>query len=256
MAMENGILHEGLWTYSQSLTSTHLEAAIGALTEAGRLRLSNADVGHAKKEHHKSVSAILHSYSALECALSLIGHEIFVDPESKRYILPQERDVGTDMLAKGWFRTVPVADKLRFVLLRGDRSMPSKLESQLREFGNLRNWVAHGFVYKTTLLLSRKDDKSSFDVVDQEDSIDWGTRFPNTKFRAIHGLQYEDGITALGIVFASLREIAAVTGDVFWAVNYYGAEIKICQITKVDEEVDIAGLIERNVSGAPDNRGT
>jgi hypothetical protein len=238
---------EGLWSYSVDLTSTHIEAAVGAAAEARQLHMSKESVSGKNKERHKTITAILHSYSALEAALSLLGHEFFIDAESGRYISQTDRDIGLDMLARGWFRTVTVPDKLRFAVARGGRPIAAKLESQLRELGNLRNWLAHGFVYKTTLLLRMAENQTSFEVLDQEVSVNWSAKFPNTRFSPLDQLNYSDCITALTIVFESLREISAATGKVFHAVDYYSGAIAVFVII---ESTDIVALIERHVGGA------
>jgi hypothetical protein len=82
--------------------------------------------------------------------------------------------------------------------------MPAKLENQLRELNTLRNWIVHGFSYKTTYLIE-PETEGVYNVVDMEDSVDWQKKFPNTKFKPLDRLGVEDARLALTIVLEILR---------------------------------------------------
>jgi hypothetical protein len=247
--MDPRIPNEGLWTYSQSLTTTHLEAALGAVAEAAALRDSKADPLRVIRTRHKVISAVIHAYSSLESALNLLGHQFFDDPESAEYIPREKRDVALELLARAWPRTLPVVDKLRFVLSRPGARLEARLEAQLRELSNLRNWLVHGFVYKTTLLLARSSP-DGFDVLDRQDSVEWMRSFSNTKFRPIDQLEYQDAVTAVTIALDVLRQVAAATNQIFSALDYRGGRFRTVIIGR---DTDVEALVDQYVREALPN---
>jgi hypothetical protein len=234
---------EGLWTFYQTLTATHLQAALETLHDARERLASDSDHVRHIKARHSAISAIIHCYCALESALNLLGHEMFDDPESRRYICPQHRDVPLELLVKAWSRKLPIVEKLRFVVSRAGLTCSASLAAQLAELTTLRNWLVHGFIYKTTLLLSRTGD-TSFNVLGREDSVEWQKRFPNSKFQPFDLLSYEDGVTALRIVFEALKQLSAATEESFTATPCYGEGLHIFVISK---STDVSAAIEEQV---------
>ena len=168
---------------------------------------------------------------------------MFDDPESRRYISPQQRDVPLELLVKAWSRNLPVVEKLRFVVSRAGLTCSASLGAQLAELTTLRNWLVHGFIYKTTLLLSRTGD-TTFSILDREDSVEWQKRFPNSKFQPFDRLSYEDGVTALRIVFEALKQLSAATEESFTAMPCYGEGVHIFMISK---STDVSAAIEEQL---------
>ena len=228
---------EGLYTYTQTLTASHLESALSNLIEARNLSRQGDDKFLLIKVRHKVVSCIIHGYCALEAALNRAGHQMFNDTENRNYISLDLRSVELDLLIKSWPRSLPPVDKLRFIISHFAKGPIPRLENELRELGNLRNWLVHGYIYQTTLLLSQ-EDQTNFDILDREDSVDWAKVFPNTKFQAIDRLEYADGITAIRVVFESLRLLAEATDEIFSFSDFQTGEdrtVMIHEFTKVPE---------------------
>src|SRR4029079_17691164 len=106
------------------------------------------------------------------------GFELFFNEDSPRYVRPEQRDFLLKKSIRSW-DTTPFIEKTAFVLFHASKGeLPSKLENQLRELNNLRNWLVHGFSYKTTYLLDPKPNETGdYEVVDIEESIDWSKKF-------------------------------------------------------------------------------
>ena len=137
------------------------------------------------------LSSIIHANSGLESVVNFLGFELFSNEDSSRFIQIEQRDFLLTKFVKTWDRA-PCLDKISFVLSHSSKTMlPAKLQNQLRELNNLRNWLVHGFCYKTTLLLEPKEN-GTFNVVDTEDTLDWVKKFPNTKFKPLDQLGIED----------------------------------------------------------------
>ncbi|WP_139150295.1 hypothetical protein [Cellulophaga baltica] len=97
------------------------------------------------------------------------------------------------------------------------------MKNKLKELNNLRNWLCHGFSYKTTLLLEPKEgEENTYNEIDSEDNIDWLKKFPNTKFSPIKELNSKDGEKALIIVLEILIILAEALNQPFHIVSYYG----------------------------------
>jgi hypothetical protein len=80
---------------------------------------------------------------------------------------------------------------------------PDDLLADLRELNNLRNWIVHGFVYKTTVLVE-KNSEGQYDEVDVENEIDWLKHFPRNRFNSLDRIDERDARKALLISFRAL----------------------------------------------------
>ena len=83
----------------------------------------------------------------------------------------------------------------------------------------LRNWVLHGYNFKTTVLLN-PNEEGNFDVVDREDSFDWQKKFPLTRFNRIDELRATDAKLALRIVLDTLHKVVEASNSVFFITAY------------------------------------
>lgn len=185
-----------------SLHSDHLSHAI----ELMRLSKTPAKIASALTvlvlSRRLAVSSIIHSFSGLESLVNYFGFELFFNADSQRFVPPNKRDFLLSRMVKSWDK-VPCIDKLSVVLAHsGKVALSSRLENQLRELNNLRNWLVHGVSYKTTSLWEPVSGKpGTHQLVDREDSVDWAKKFPNTKFKPLDRLNAIDAYTALQIVF-------------------------------------------------------
>jgi hypothetical protein len=82
-------------------------------------------------------------------------------------------------------------------------ALPQELLCDLRELNKLRNWIAHGFVYKTTVLVE-KNSQGTYDEVDVENEVDWAKSFPRTAFNTLDSLDNEDARKGLLIALRTL----------------------------------------------------
>jgi hypothetical protein len=170
--------------------------------------------------HRYAVSSIIHAFIALESFVNELGYEIFSNPDSPKYISESSRNLALRRFAASWGKALPVVDKFEFLISEKSLTIEARLLNQLRELNNLRNYLVHGFSFKTMVLLQANDD-NTYTEVDREDSIDWKKSFPNTKFNAIDRLSYRDALVALEIVLAclQLQTLAYDTG--FAVVSYH-----------------------------------
>jgi len=198
---------DDLHVVTQSLRGHHLGSAFDLLSEAR----AATDIKPQNRANvlatRLSASCIIHSYCALESHVNLIGHDMFSDESSRTYIAVKKRSFLVQKLVQTW-NNASVLEKLFFLACDdGVVSYSEHLQQRLRELNNLRNWLVHGFTYTTTLLLRPKVDET-YEVLDTEDSVNWGKKFPQCKFNSIHELGPRDAFTALQVVLDALEPIA------------------------------------------------
>ena len=197
-----------------SMDRTHLSHAIDLMRLARRY--CNKSQSKRKRNLGKRfvLSSIIHAFSGLESVINLLGFELFSNEDSSRFIPVDQRDFLLTKFIKTW-DWAPCIDKVSFVLSHSSKTtLPPKLQNQLRELNTLRNWLVHGFSYKTTLLIE-PNENGTFNVVDTEHSFDWVNKFANTKFKPLAQLGIEDAVLALTIVFEVLKIIADSTSQPF-----------------------------------------
>ena len=167
-----------------------------------------------------ALSSVLHAYCGLDSAINLIGHEILFDSDSPRHIPDSGRDLLLRRFVRGWSTSLPCFDKIVYVLSVEGRQLDARLENEIRELNNFRNMIAHGTVYKSTVLAIRHSE-SSFTGVDREDSIDWAAKLPNTKFNAIDLIDTSDSREANRIVLEVVKQITANSGSRCYVAPYW-----------------------------------
>ena len=189
-----------------SFNTAHLSHAIELLRMAGAVFDSNNRVRDELLRHRFAMSSIIHAFSGLESSINFFGFELFFNAKSKRFVPNERRSFLLSRMIKTWDR-VPAIEKLSFVLSHsGNPVLAPRIENELRELNNLRNWLVHGFSYKKTLLAEPHSDEHGFYmIVGTSDSVDWREKFPNTKFKPLDKLDADDARLALKIVFAALK---------------------------------------------------
>ena len=208
------MIKDNLHTITVSLFDAHLGLALEAL-----YRIRENDIDRRSKN---AISIIIHSYCGLESAVNFIGYQLFFDPESTTFIKEQNRDLPLKRMVNNWHSNLSCLDEIEYILSVQKVNFPAKLKNEIAELNNMRNWLAHGFSYKTTFLLEPKiDEENTYNVIDSEDNIDWQKKFPNTKFSPITDLNGNDGEKALRIVLETLVIISAATNQPFHVVTYY-----------------------------------
>ena len=111
---------------------------------------------------------------------------------------------------------LPATEKLAYIVSTANATVHARIASELRELNNYRNWIAHEFPYSTTVLLS-PEPEGTFLEVDREDSVNWESKFPNTKFQPIDRMDSTDATTAVRIVLECIKLIAIhIIDSRFW----------------------------------------
>ncbi|KXK15413.1 MAG: hypothetical protein UZ14_CFX002000434 [Chloroflexi bacterium OLB14] len=199
-----------LQSFTVSLEELHLGHAVDLMRKS-KVVSKNAKTGwETSLVHRCAISSILHGFCALESAINYFGHEMFFNKGSESYVPIEKRDYLLNKFLKKWDKSEAL-EKLEFILSYSKVSTPEKLRNELIELNNLRNWIAHGKVYITTFLLDPKDDPDNdeetqtYSVVDMEDSVNWKGKFPNTKFKSLGKLNFDDAQIALTIVLNTLK---------------------------------------------------
>ncbi|MCU1263089.1 MAG: hypothetical protein JWO80_5974 [Bryobacterales bacterium] len=206
---------DDLLEITQSLVGEHLSWAIDQLSRSRNLAAKREHPWSWIEAHRCALSSVIHSYCGFEAAVNVVGYELFFNPRSLKYVPPETRDLPLTRMVQSWDIGLSVTDKFAYVLSTVKAILPARLENELRELNNYRNWIAHGFPYGTTVLVAKQADGTLLEV-DREDSVNWKKKFPNTKFQPLDQVNSSDAGTALSIVLACLRAIASSVDILFW----------------------------------------
>jgi len=211
-----------LITHTVSLTQVHMSQAIDTYLRARDEASSKSKPYGWIQSTYNSISSIMHSYSAMESVISGTGHQVFFEDHSDLYVSGEKRNFALTKVINNW-KYASCLDKLNIIIEQiSQNTLPSKLTAELSEFNNLRNWLFHGFVYKSTLLLEKhNEEEGTFTLVDREDSVDWERRFPNTKFSALDNLSHGDAKKALLISLSVINFIYRFRKEPFSLLSYY-----------------------------------
>ncbi|MDP8206237.1 MAG: hypothetical protein P9L92_06205 [Candidatus Electryonea clarkiae] len=216
------IFDEELVTHIVSMTSVHISQAIDMYLQARDEALLKNPPYIWIQSRHKSISSIIHSFSALESVVSETGHQLFFEEDSYLYVPREKRNFALRKVVSNWKYT-SCLDKFHLIVEQiSTKAAPLKLAAELMELNNLRNWLLHGFVYKATLLLEKKnEEKGTFTLVDREDSVKWSNKFPNTKFSALDELDECDAKKALIISLSAIKLMYEYRQEPLVIISYY-----------------------------------
>jgi len=133
-------------------------------------------------------------------------------------------------------------EKITFLLEKLHLNAMSELQRQkIAEINNLRNILMHGSSYNTTMLLDPSGE-NSWEVHDQEDSVDWSKKFPANKFNSPVMLDYYDAKKCLETIldvckkFYSKHPIGLSVSTSYPEGNYkafYGDEINFDELLQL-----------------------
>jgi hypothetical protein len=186
------IIPEGnLHTVVQSLTCSHIGQAIDTMRRSYDLAVS-AKTGWDKMSAHQfAMSSIMHGFCFIESLVNDLGYNLLFNKDSDVYIPEKDRDFLLTKLASNWNMT-RCLEKITFLLEKFNLNALSELQKQkIAEVNNLRNILMHGISYNVTMLLEPTGE-NSWDVHDQEDSVDWSKKFSANKFNSPVNLDYTD----------------------------------------------------------------
>lgn len=211
-----------LVTHTVSMSLVHLSQAIDMYLQARDEASSRNKPYRWIQSRYNSISSIIHSYSAMESIVSETGHQVFFEEDSYLYVSVEKRSFALRKVLSNW-KYASCLDKLNIIIEQASNALlPPKLSAELNEFNNLRNWLVHGFVYKSTLLLEKENgEEDTFTLVDREDSVDWSSKFPNTKFSALDELNENDAKKALVISLSVIKFIYQYRKEPFLLLSYY-----------------------------------
>ena len=211
-----------LLTHPVSMTILHTAQSIDLYLLARSRKDNPSRPYHWIQSGYASVSSIIHSYSALESVVNMAGHQMFFEEESPLFVPPQRRSYTLKRVVASWKNTTCI-DKLNIVAEQvPDVTVPDNLSAELRELNNLRNWIVHGFVYRSTVLLEAKPEEPGvYTVIDREDSVDWRVRFPNTKFHALDQLDATDARKGLIIALKVILLVHAILNTPLTMTSYF-----------------------------------
>lgn len=182
----------GLLTYTVSLMRTHLCQAIDLHLVASRPS-SESDW---RVRNHAAFSAVLHAFCAFETSVNEAGYHLFFRSESPSYVPPSQRSHLLKKAVAGW-KNLGCLDRYALILdVALSEIVPARHESALRELNSLRNLVAHGFVFETTVLVE-PNDSGTFTQIDRDDTANWAARFPYLKFNRLDELDHTDSRKAI-----------------------------------------------------------
>lgn len=241
-------LEDELVTHTISLTNTHFSQALDLYAAAKDFADSPSFPYDWIRSKYASISSIIHSYSALESVVSETGHCLFFAKESYLFTPPDRINYTLRKTISNWSNTTCL-DKLSIIAeqLSGE-SIAQKLINELRELNNLRNWIAHGFVFQSTLLLQEKGTSGEdyvYDLVDREDSVDWAKKFPNTKFSPLDEINLNDARIALVISLSAVLFIYQFRQEPFALTSYYyGPFYSIIEDATIGGEKALASYIQ------------
>ncbi len=191
------VIPEGdLHTIVQSLTYSHIGQAIDSMRRSYDLAMMVKTGWDKMSAHQFAMSSIMHGFCFLESLVNDLGYKLLFDKDSDDYIPEENRDFLLKKLASNWSMTRSL-EKITFLIehLKLD-TMSENQRQKIVEINNLRNILMHGKSYSTTMLLE-SNGENSWEVHDQEDSIDWSKKFAANKFNSPVNLDYSDAKKSL-----------------------------------------------------------
>lgn len=228
---------------SVSLFDQHLAQAVDELKESFSLTESRTHEDYLV-EWRLSSSCIVHSISALDSLINGIGFDYCFNKDTDQFIPNESRSFSLKRMIKAW-DSLSILERLMAIVEVTDiDSLPLKIENELRELNDLRNWIIHGkpFVL-TTLREYYRDEENYFraDEHDWEESIDWKKKYTNTKFKSPSRLNRHDAKNAVDIV---VKAILFILEKIKWfrtsLITFYGGtrEYRIDSQTTFQEFVE------------------
>jgi len=154
----------------------------------------------------------MHAFAALEGHVNRIAYAILREPEFPYFVAQENRTVEFGDLVSKWDGSLSIEKKTQFLLGQRHATYPGYLIPSLRELTNLRNWIVHGKVYRTALLIERSADKPNSGTLRlRADDEEWAPRFPRYKFPMPDRLSYPDARK----FFIGIVETMSYLGDAY-----------------------------------------
>lgn len=190
---------EILYTFTQSLTYSHIGQAVDSMRRSYDLSVSGSTGWEKMSAQQFAMSSIVHGFCFLESLVNERGYKLLFDKNSKEYIPYENRDFLLNKFVSNW-NMIRSLDKITFLLEKFDLAPMNPVQRQkFAEINNLRNLLVHGATYDTTMLLEPIGDSYS-KIHDQEDSIDWSKKFAANKFNSPTSIDFSDAQKCLDTI--------------------------------------------------------
>lgn len=206
--------NEPLYTFPVTLVSTHLSHALQMYRRCRGLSADEKTRRRRGQRQACAISSIIHAYAGFESFVNLIGHQAFSNADSQIYVPPTQRNLLVTRFVRAWDNNSTV-EKFHFLASDIRHSpVPARLSTRLRELNLLRNWLSHGVVFTTTLLLEETRPTQTswcYKVHDVEHSVEWAAKFPNTQFSLANDMQTKDAAIAFRVSCEAVKFLGELT---------------------------------------------
>jgi hypothetical protein len=144
-------------------------------------------------EHLHTLSVVMHSFAPLEGHVNRVAYAMLRESGSRHYVIPEKRTYEFRELVAKWDGPLAIDKKVEFLFGHVGSPLGMDVLSRVRELALLRNWIAHGKVYSTELLIERSGDEFGGGAIHARvDGQTWHPKFPNYKFPMPDQLSYRD----------------------------------------------------------------
>lgn len=175
-----------------ALESDHLEQALELLhvSKASHREDDSDEIWPDRKAHLYALSSIMHSFAAFEGQVNRIAYGILREPQNPHFIPAEKRTYEFREMIARWDVGLAIDKKVEFLLGLRNTNQPADLLPNPRELVLLRNWIVHGKVYRTELLIERKGEEPNSGTLHlRADGEEWAPKVP--------ALQISDARSAL-----------------------------------------------------------
>jgi hypothetical protein len=159
--------------------------------------------------HRYALSSMMHAFGALEGHVNRVAYAVLREATFPYFVAPEKRTLEFRDLVSKWDSGLSIDKKVEFLLGSRGVQYPAYLIPSLRELMLLRNWIVHGKVYRTAMLIERSSDKPNSGTVHlRADDEEWAPKFPRFKFPMPDRLSYPDAREFLLAVADTLSHLA------------------------------------------------
>lgn len=234
---------------TNTLSSDHLQHALDLLATSKRhhdpskWRPSDDEeqLWPDKTSHLYALSSMMHAFAALEGHVNRIAYAILREHQFPYFVAPENRTFEFKELISKWDGNLSLEKKMQFLLDQQHATYPGYLIPNLRELSNLRNWIVHGNVYRTALLVERSADKpNSGTVWLRANDEEWAPRFPSYKFPMPDRLSYPDARK----FFIGIVETMSYLADAYkWTPFVIVGQPGVFKVIKLSVESDAGSQV-------------
>ena len=186
-----------------------------------------------------AIATIVHSVAAIEATANAIGHDFLFDEHHREFIPRDGQNVAMEILRAAWARSLSTVKKLQFIHSQYNATFPESTASNLEELAKYRNWLVHGYIFRTQLLLEFEDDRLGIlKEHDRVDSVNWKDRFPHLKLSPLDSVSPNDAKNALRMMLQVLCELAGASSQHFEILYFCGDTARVFTETGKPKEFE------------------